>query len=101
MKGVLLLKQTYIEDLPIEFFAKQSNISTSLFRQLFKKQYNMSPLQYRNRLRINRAKQLLECNHCTVAEVAYATGFENVAYFCRLYKRITGVTPTETKENSI
>lgn len=95
--GVMLLKQTYLENLPIEVFAKQSNISVSSFRQLFHKQYGMSPLQYRNRLRIQRAKQMLEFDSCTVAEVAYASGFENIGYFCRYYKKITGETPRETK----
>ncbi len=95
--GVMLLKQTYLENLPIEVFAKQSNISVSSFRQLFSKQYGMSPLQYRNRLRIQRARQMLEYDSCTVAEVAYANGFENIGYFCRCYKKITGETPRETK----
>jgi len=98
VKGVLLLKQTYLENLPIETFAEQSNVSISLFRRLFHQQYGMSPLQYRNLLRINRAKQLLEYDYSTVAEVAYACGFENVGYFCRYYKRITGETPTQTRQ---
>ena len=95
--GVTLLKQSYLENLPIDTFAKQSNISVSSFRQLFHKQYGMSPLRYRNELRIQRAKQMLEYDNCTVAEVAYASGFENIGYFCRCYKKITGETPRETK----
>lgn len=98
VKGVLLLKQTYLESLPIETFAAQSNVSVSLFRRLFHQQYGMSPLQYRNLLRIERAKQLLEYDYSTVAEVAYACGFENVGYFCRYYKRITGETPKQTRQ---
>lgn len=95
--GVMLLKQTYLENLPIETFAKQSGVSLSSFRQLFHKQYGVSPLQYRNELRIQRARQMLEHDSCTVAEVAYASGFENIGYFCRCYKKITGETPRETK----
>jgi len=100
-KGVLLMKQTYLESLPVEMFAKQCNMSESAFRKLFHKQYGMSPLQYRNRLRINRARQLLEYDHCTVAEAAYASGFENLGYFCRYYKKITGETPKQTKQKSL
>lgn len=98
-KGVILLKQTYLENIPIEEFAKESNMSISSFRQLFKKQYGMSPLQYRNRLRINRARELFEHDNCTVAEAAYASGFENVGYFCRYYKKTFGQTPKQTKNN--
>lgn len=99
-KGVLLLKQTYLENLPIEMFAKACSISESSFRQLFHKQYGMSPLQYRNNLRINRARELLEYDNCTVAEAAYASGFENLGYFCRYYKKLTGQTPKQTKLNN-
>lgn len=96
VKGVMLLKQSYLESLPIETFAKESSVSVSTFRQLFHKQYGMSPLQYRNRLRIERAKQLLEYDQCTVAEAAYASGFENIGYFCRYYKKVTGKTPKKS-----
>lgn len=95
--GVLLLKQTYLENIPIEEFAKACNISISSFRELFKKQYGMSPLQYRNFLRISRAKELLSEGSCTVNEATFASGFDNVGYFCRSYKKIVGETPTETK----
>jgi len=100
-KGVMLLKQTYLENLPIGTFAKHSGVSVSSFRQIFYKQYGMPPLQYRNWLRIQRARQLLEYDSCTVAEAAYASGFENIGYFCRYYKKVTGQTPRETKERSL
>lgn len=95
--GVLLLEQSYLENLPVSSFAKASGISVSLFRSLFSKQYGMSPIQYRNRLRIDRARTFLSEGGCTVSEVAYACGFENIGYFCRCYKKITGETPMETK----
>lgn len=95
--GVLLLEQTYLENLPVSKFAQASNISISLFRQLFGRQYGMSPVQYRNRLRIDRATAILSKGGCTVSEVAYACGFENIGYFCRYYKKITGETPQQTK----
>ena len=97
VKGVMLLRQTYLENLPIEVFAKESAVSVSSFRQLFNKQFGTSPLQYRNLLRIQRAKQLLEYDNCTVAEAAYASGFESVSYFCRYYKKITGETPKQKR----
>lgn len=97
LAGVLLLEQSYLENLPVARFAEASNISISLFRSLFGKQYGMSPIQYRNRLRIDRASAILSEGSCTVSEAAYACGFENIGYFCRYYKKITGETPLETK----
>jgi AraC-like DNA-binding protein len=99
--GVLLLEQSYLENLPVARFAEACGISISSFRSLSGKQYGMSPIQYRNRLRIERAMQLLSEGSCTVSEAAYACGFENIGYFCRYYKKHTGETPLQTKHRLI
>lgn len=95
--GVRLLEQSYLESLPIEKFAEASHVSITVFRELFRKQFKMSPVKYRNKLRIERAKELLLNGDFTVAEVAYACGFENVCYFCRCYKQTVGEPPSEIK----
>lgn len=64
---------------------------------LFKKHYGASPVQYRNRLRLERARELLREGGYTVFEAAYAVGFENLGYFCRYYKRVMGETPSESR----
>lgn len=99
-RGVRLLEQTYLENLPIERYAKESYISVNTFRRAFQKQFGTSPIKYRNLLRMDRAKELLYEGGYTVAEVAYAVGFENVGYFCRYYRQTVGETPTETKRKN-
>lgn len=95
--GVRLLEQTYLEDLRIEEYAKACFVSVNTFRALFLKHFGTSPLKYRNRLRIERARELLLDGTFTVAEVAYASGFKNIGYFCRYYRALTGETPAETR----
>lgn len=95
--GVLLLKQSYLENLAVDTYANACNISVSSFRQLFRQEYGVSPIQYRMQLRICRAQELLEEGSCTVTEAAYASGFENIGYFCKCYKRLTGRTPGQAK----
>ena len=97
-RGVHLLEQTYLENLPIEQYANECNVSVNTFRRIFGKQFGMSPIKYRNLLRMDRAKDLLYEGGFTVAEVAYAVGFENVGYFCRSYRQSIGETPTNTKK---
>ena len=99
-EGVRLLEQTYLENLPIAQYAEASHVSISTFRSVFQKQFGTSPLKYRNRLRIARAAELLSEGGFTVAEVAYASGFENVGYFCRYYRQIAGEAPGRTKKKS-
>lgn len=100
LPGVILLEQNFLQNTPVNELAKICNISESSFRTIFKKSFSQSPIQYRNRLRINRAFSLLEEGSSTVSEVAFACGFENVGYFCRYYKKITGESPSETKQNN-
>ena len=95
--GVRLLQQSYLENIPVGRFAEACDMSVSAFRRQFVQAYGISPVQYRNRLRVNRARQLLADGSCTVTEAAYASGFENLGYFCRCYKKLTGETPNETK----
>ena len=96
--GVRLLEESYLESLPIEQMAKASCMSVNTFRRLFHKQYGQSPVEYRNALRIERAKVLLADGGYSVAEAAYASGFSNVGYFCRCYRNLTGQTPGEFKK---
>jgi len=98
--GTRLLERSYLENLPISRFSEESNISLSSFRSLFVKQYGLSPVQYRNRLRLERAERLLAEGTYTVSEVAYACGFENVGYFCRYYKKVLGIAPGEMKKQN-
>lgn len=100
IEGVRLLEQTYLEDLPISTFAEASHIGINRFRALFRAQFGISPVKYRNRLRIERARELLSEPDVTILEVAYACGFENVGYFCRAYRQETGERPGETKKRN-
>ena len=95
--GVYLLEKTYLENLPIAQYAAASHVSINTFRNTFQKEFGVSPIKYRNRLRIERAKELLSEGEFTVAEAAYASGFETIGYFCRYYRQVTGEAPGETK----
>ena len=96
-EGLRLLEQTYLENLPVTRFAEASHISVSTFRSLFQKQLGTSPVKYRNRLRIERSKELLRESNLSVSEIATICGFENIGYFCRYYRQITGESPGETR----
>ncbi len=95
--GVKMLHEHYTEDIPISQLAQACNISTSSFRELFSEQYGLPPVKYRTRLRINHARALITQGNCTVAEAAYASGFANLGYFCRCYKKETGELPSQTR----
>jgi len=92
--GVQILRERYLENIPITELAAACYVSVSTFRNLFSEQFGMSPLQYRNLLRIKRAKALISNGDYTIAEVASLSGFSSESYFCRYYKKIVGTTPS-------
>ena len=63
------------------------------FRRLFKEYTGMSPIDYRNDLRLKNAKNMLQSGEYNVTEAATASGFSNLSFFIRLYKKKYGHTP--------
>ncbi len=78
-----------------EILAGQANISEVYFRQVFLKQYGITPRQYIINARIAKAKQLLSSGNKKVSAIAEECGFLSVYHFCRCFKEKTGMTPTE------
>lgn len=96
--GVLMLKQRLRENIPVEELAQTCNLSVSAFRKLFVACYGMAPIQYRNQLRLQHAKLLLQKeDNLSVEEIAEAIGFQNISYFCRQYKKFTGQRPKQAR----
>ena len=63
--------------------------------------YRMSPLQYIKQLRLSRAIELLESDMYPMHEVAHRVGYQSEYYFCREFKRITGLSPTKFKKEMV
>ena len=60
--------------------------------------YQISPLQYLNRRRIEVAKHLLCTTESRIHEVGSMVGFDNTNHFINLFKRFTGMTPLEYRQ---
>lgn len=68
-------------------------LSRTLFFERFKRSTNLSPNQYLQLLRVERAKQLLRDGRLPMAEIALISGFPDQAYMNRIFGRVTGTTP--------
>lgn len=90
----------YIENnidrkIDIDVLANISGYSSSHFRKKFREIYGISPVEYINYLRIEKAKDLLKSRMYLKHEIAKMCGFENVYYFSRVFKKIVGCPPKE------
>ena len=75
--------------------AARCHMSESSFRRAFRTLTGESPAAYLRRMRIDRARQLLESGECSVRAAAFACGYEDEFYFSRVFRRETGMAPRE------
>lgn len=79
---------------PVTLLAQRVGLSESRFRTLFREATGCSVTRYQNQLRIRMARDLLASGQYSVGEVAEELEFNDVYYFSRLFKRITGIPPS-------
>ena len=65
------------------------------FLRVFKAVTGTTPLEYRSRIRIDHAKELLKNSNFSVSEIGEALGYSSLAYFSVAFKKATGLSPTE------
>ncbi len=83
-----------LKPLDAESLAELCGLSQSQMYRLFKEETGTSPVEYRNRLRVEKACILLREKEFTVGEIAEMLGFESIFYFSRVFKKHKGVAPS-------
>jgi len=91
------LHQSFAGPLTVEKLAHDNGMSTRNFTRRFKQATGDSPLEYLHKLRIDYAKHLLESEFRSVQEICFEVGYEDQPHFRNLFKRHTGLSPTEYK----
>lgn len=84
--------------LSLEVLASFVHVHSSYLSRSFKKNYGISLTDYINKTRIEKAKELLSDSHALAYEVAETVGFRDPAYFSSIFKKYTGVSPSEYKK---
>ncbi len=82
------------EDLSLTGVARAVNTSTFYFCKLFKRATGLNFTEYLSQVRVEKAKSLLPNPNLRVSEIAYQIGFQSLTHFNRVFKRITGQSPT-------
>ncbi len=78
--------------------ARYVNVSTPYLSQLFKKETGVNFVTYVHRYKVNLSKQMLN-DHIRINEICDKIGFDNANYFTRIFKRFTGVSPKEYRND--
>ncbi|MDL2257071.1 helix-turn-helix domain-containing protein [Bacteroidales bacterium OttesenSCG-928-I14] len=94
------LLNRYIEkEYQISFYAKKLNISPNHLNKSIKAVTGKTAISLLNEMRLNEAKQRLKNTDMPVSEIAFQLGFEDPSYFSRFFKKKTGVSPVEFRED--
>lgn len=88
----------YQEAISIEDYAGSRHMSTCWFIRSFRKLTGSTPLQYILSIRMSNARTLLEHTQYNVTEVAALVGFEDPLHFSHLFKKHTGISPSEYRK---
>lgn len=78
---------------PVEEMVRRSQLAERTFKRRFSEATGFAPIDYVQRLRIEDAKRRLERTDAPADEISWKVGYEDAAFFRRLFKRVTGMTP--------
>lgn len=97
-RAVHYFNENYSKPITIEQYAQEHLMSVNWFIHSFKEVMHVPPMQYIVSLRIAAAKGYLESSNKNITEISNIVGYENSLYFSRLFKKYTGMTPSEYKK---
>lgn len=92
------IRKQYMEDLSMQEMARQMNYSEAYFCKLFKQCFGQNFTSYLTEYRVKEAKKLLAQPTFNVKDVGRAVGYGDANYFAKVFKRITGVSPSEYRQ---
>jgi transcriptional regulator GlxA family with amidase domain len=78
---------------PVDEMVRRSGLAERTFKRRFTEATGFAPIDYVQRLRVEDAKRRLERTGASADEISWQVGYEDAAFFRRLFKRITGLTP--------
>ncbi len=85
------------EDWPVERLASVSGVSEAHFARSFKEAFGVPPHRYLLTRRIERAKAMLRDTDMPILDIALETGWQSLGTFGRVFKDVTGQTPSELR----
>ena len=93
------IQQSFTGEISLKELGEQFHLSEKYVSQYFKEHFHITLSKYVTYLRLEHAKQLLQNSDIPVTEVAMLSGYQNVSYFIRSFKKTYGVSPLKYRKN--
>lgn len=88
----------YANPITLDTLANETYLDKFYLVHVFKKQYEISPINYLIEKRIQESMNLIENTNYSISEIASIVGFNSQSYYSQVFKRKTGVTPAEHRK---
>lgn len=92
------IQLNYQNELSVDALAHKFGMNTTAFCRYFKENTSKPMVQYINEMRVGYACKLLMDKMMSVSQICFESGFNNIANFNRIFKRINGCSPSEYRK---
>lgn len=99
-KAYEYIEENFSKEISLNEISEELNISSYYFSKLFKDETGEGFVEYLTRRRIEKAKEMLKDPEISIKEIGSECGYSDPNYFSRIFKKSTGMTPTEYKERA-
>lgn len=97
----IYLKENYQENITLKDLGKKYYVNAAYLGQIFKKQYGESFKEYLNKIRIEKAEDLLLHSDMKIYEIAEEVGYKDIDYFINKFISLRGCTPTKFRKRTV
>ncbi len=94
-----IIEANIYNDLSINELAILTNLSLSSFKRSFKNHYEISPAKYIKQRRLEKATELLKATNLRISDIAFDTGFNDLAHFSKSFQAKYKLSPSEFRQN--
>lgn len=94
-KVTAYMKDNLVGNLTLAHLCETFSVGRTHLSVLFKTKFDCGVLEYWNRLKIDKAKELIRQNSNNLTEISEMLGYNSLHYFSRQFKKTTGMTPSE------
>lgn len=97
-RSLRFLEENIAEEIPVNTIAREMNISVYYLSHLFKSVTGITLVEYRNELRLTKAKKMLLDSNQSISNIAIACGFGSASYFTEIFSRSEKIPPSEFRK---
>ena len=94
------IQKNFAEHITLTQIADSAHVSRSEAIRCFRKNLNITPIQFLTEYRIEQAAQMLISSRDSISDIAYRCGFDDISYFTKQFRQIQNITPSRYRKQN-